>query len=145
MNKTFFHQNKDTGLLILRLGIGLPFIFTYGLMKIQSGPELWTQLGGAMSNVGITFLPAFWGFMAALSEFGGGILIALGLFTRSAAAFLAFTMLIAAILHLSMRDQWHNVVSPIEMLAVFIALIFLGAGKFSLDYLFFKKDKHLSK
>ena len=27
MNKTFFHQNKDTGLLILRLGIGLPFAF----------------------------------------------------------------------------------------------------------------------
>ncbi len=136
----FFDQNKDAGILILRLGIGLPFIFISGLMKIQSGPELWTQIGGAMSKIGITFFPVFWGFMASISEFVGGILIVLGLFTRPAAAFMAFTMIIASIFLLSMRDQWYNVVTPIEMLAVFIALMFLGAGKFSLDYLFFKKE-----
>jgi len=139
MLKNFLNANKDIGILFLRIVIGISYTLVYGLMKIQGGPEMWAQIGGTMSNLGITFVPVFWGFLASLSEFGGGILIFLGLFTRPAAAFMAFTMFVAAIQHLSMRDPWYVVMNPIEMLAVFIALIFLGAGKYSLDYLMFKK------
>ena len=110
-------------------------------MKIKAGPEMWTMIGGAMGKFGITFAPTFWGFMATMSEFGGGILLILGLFVRPAAFFMAFTMIVATSTHLSMHDQWYNVIQPVEMLAVFICLIFIGAGKYSLDYLFFKRNK----
>ncbi len=139
MVKQFFDRNKDFGLLILRIGIGISFIFVHGLPKIQGGPALWEKLGGSMGNLGIDFAPMFWGFMAAASEFGGGLLLIFGLFTRTSSAFLAFTMLVAAANHLSTMDPWGRVFHPIEMMVVFIALIFLGAGKYSIDALMGKK------
>jgi putative oxidoreductase len=137
--KNFFTKHANAGLLILRVGIGIAFIFTHGYAKITGGPELWEKIGGSMANVGITFVPVFWGFMAALSEFGGGILILLGLFTRPAAAFMAFTMLMAAIQHLSKLDPWARVIYPTEMFSVFMALLFIGAGRYSLDHLISKR------
>lgn len=139
MIKNFLDKNKDIGILFLRIAVGSAFVFIYGLGKIQGGPELWGKIGGAMSNLGITFAPVFWGFMASVTEFGGGILLILGLFTRPVSALLSFTMLVAAIQHLSKLDPWRNVIIPVELLSVFIALMFIGAGKYSLDYLFFSK------
>jgi putative oxidoreductase len=136
----FLNNHKDLGLLLLRTGIGLSYIFTHGGPKISGGPELWEKVGHAMSVYGITFLPVLWGTLASLSEFAGGILVLLGLYTRSASAFMAFTMLTAFINHLSRHDPWGVASHPFEMLAVFLCLIFLGAGKYSLNYLIFKKN-----
>jgi putative oxidoreductase len=136
--KNFFEKQRDIGILIMRIGIGIGFIFVHGLGKITGGAELWEKLGGAMANIGIKFMPVFWGFMAALAEFGGGILILLGLFTRTASAFSAFTMFIAMITHLAKQDPWRNVIYPAEMLAVFVCLMFIGAGKYSIDFLISK-------
>ncbi|MEZ4689878.1 MAG: DoxX family membrane protein [Ignavibacteria bacterium] len=62
-------KHSDLGILIIRIGIGISFILVHGLGKITGGPALWEKLGGAMSSFGINFLPTFWGFMAAFSEF----------------------------------------------------------------------------
>jgi putative oxidoreductase len=105
----------------------------------MGGPELWGKIGGSMANMGITFAPVFWGFMASISEFGGGILILLGLFTRPASAFMAFTMLTAFMMHTSKLDPWSKAIYPMEMFAVFMALLFIGAGKYSIDALISKK------
>ena len=139
MIKQFFDRHKDFGLLILRIGIGISFFLVHGWPKMMGGPERWEKIGGAMGNLGIDFAPMFWGFMAAASEFGGGLLLIVGLFTRTSSAFLAFTMLVAAANHLSAMDPWGRVFHPIEMMVVFIALIFLGAGKYSIDALMDKK------
>jgi putative oxidoreductase len=133
MLSKFLKKHADFGLLLLRLTTGIGYAFVHGWPKISGGPELWARLGTAMSNYGITFAPVFWGFMAALSEFGGGILLILGLFTRPAALFMAFTMLTAAIFHLSNLDPWNRLIYPVEMLGIFLCLIFIGAGKYSLD------------
>src|SRR5689334_11460627 len=106
MISNFLNKYKDAGILFLRIGIGFAFIFAHGYDKMMGGPELWTKIGASMANVGITFAPTFWGFMAAASEFIGGILILLGLFTRPAAAFMAFTMLMAFVQHASKLDPW---------------------------------------
>lgn len=137
--RNFLEANKDIGILILRVTIGCAFALIYGKMKIEGGSNMWTMVGSALTNFGITSGHTFWGFMATISEFGGGILLILGLFTRSAVILMAFTMIIAASTHLFMHDQWYNVMNPINMLAVFIALLFLGAGKYSLDYILFHK------
>lgn len=135
----FLNNHKDLGVLLLRIGIGLSEIFTHGGPKIMGGPEAWAKVGTAMANYGITFYPVFWGLMAALSEFAGGILVLFGLYIRPAAAFMAFTMITAFIGHISRHDPWGVASHPIELVAVFLCLIFLGSGKYSLNYLFFKK------
>lgn len=139
MIKNFLDKYRDAGLLFIRLGIGFAFIFVHGWGKISGGPELWGKIGGSMANLGITFAPVFWGFMASLAEFGGGILLVFGLFTRSTSAFMAFTMFVAFMQHTSKLDPWNRAIYPMEMFAVFMALIFLGAGKFSIDALISKK------
>lgn len=138
--KEFLNRNIDIGILVLRLVIGTAFAFIYGLMKIQGGVQLWEGIGNSMSNLGISFAPVFWGFLAALTEFAGGIFLILGLFTRTTSAFLVFVMFVATIHHLSNLDPWYAVFNPLNMMAVFIALIFSGAGKYSLDY-FLEKRK----
>ena len=144
MISDFLNKYKDAGILFLRIGIGFAFIFTHGYGKISGGPELWEKIGGSMANVGITFAPVFWGFMAAASEFIGGILILLGLLTRPAAAFMAFTMLMAFVQHASKLDPWARAIHPVELFSVFMCLLFIGAGKFSLDALLFRKKDNMT-
>ena len=139
MIKNFLNKYSDAGILFLRIGIGFSFIFVHGWGKIMGGTELWGKIGGSMANMGITFAPVFWEFMASISEFGGGILILLGLFTRPASAFMAFTMLVAFMQHTSKLDPWNRAIYPMEMFAVFMALLFIGAGKYSIDALISKK------
>lgn len=140
--KNFLSKNSDIGILILRIGMGTGFLFVHGWNKIMQGPELWVKLGSSMSNLGINQLHVFWGFMASIAEFGGGILLIFGLFTRSAATFMAFTMVVAAVQHLSKLDPWNRVIYPLEMLSALILLIFIGAGKYSLDNLFFNRKRN---
>lgn len=139
--KNFLSNHKDIGILILRIILGVEFIFLHGLPKLIGGPPRWTKTGEAMSNLGITFLPAFWGFMATATEFFGGILILVGLFTRSTSVFLTFTMIVAMMQHITRLDPWGRIFHPMSLAAVFLLLIFIGAGKYSLDALFFKEKK----
>jgi putative oxidoreductase len=139
MIKNFLSKYSDAGILFIRIGIGFSFIFVHGWGKISGGPAMWEKIGSAMGNYGLSFAPTFWGFMASASEFGGGILILLGLFTRPASAFMAFTMLTAFMMHTSKLDPWNKAIYPMEMFAVFMGLLFIGAGKYSIDALISKK------
>lgn len=139
MIKNFLDKNRDAGILFIRIGLGFSFILVHGWAKISGGPAMWSKIGGAMANYGLSFAPTFWGFMASASEFAGGILILLGLFTRPAAAFMAFTMLTAFMMHTSNMDPWSKAIYPMEMFAVFMGLLFIGAGKYSIDALISKK------
>ncbi len=122
----------DAGLLILRLGIGVIFLF-HGGPKILGGPERWEQLGMAMSNIGIDFMPVFWGFMAACSEFFGAICLILGLAFRPACGLMAFTMVIATIMHLTLGDSFTVFSHPLKALVVFVSLFIAGPGKYAID------------
>src|SRR5690606_16547848 len=117
---------KDTGLLILRIGLGLSFLLLHGYPKLVGGPEMWKAVGGAMTNVGIDFYPAFWGFIAGLAEALGGLFLLLGLFFRPTSVFLSFTMLVAALNHLAAGDGMAGASHPLELMVVFIGLILIG-------------------
>ena len=124
-------NTRDTGLLILRLGIGIMFIF-HGYPKMMGGVDSWNELGQAMRTFGIGVVPAFWGFMAALAEFGGGICLILGVGYKIACVLMAITMFVAAAMHLGRGDGLATAAHAIELLIVFIAMLFTGPGKFGL-------------
>lgn len=127
-------QYRDIGLLILRLGIGASFV-SHGLPKLLGGPEMWTMVGSAMSNFGIHFWHPAWGFMAGTVEFLGGLLLIAGFLFRPACFFLASVMLVAMIYHLSspvpaVRQAYSH---AMEMMILFISLILIGPGRYSVD------------
>jgi putative oxidoreductase len=128
----FLGKFNYIGLLLLRLGLGVSFVL-HGTPKIFGGPALWQQLGGAMNFLGISSFPAFWGFMAAFAEFGGGILILLGFLFRPAALLLAFTMAVATIMHVKTGDEFKVYSHAMELFIVFVGLMFVGPGKLSID------------
>ncbi len=127
---------KDLGLLIVRIVIGFSMAAFHGWGKISS-PERWAGIGERMELFGISFLPGFWGFMAGFSEFGGSILLILGLFFRPATTLLALTMLVAMTYHLSLpadnpNSGLNGASHAMELFAVYVALWFMGPGKYSL-------------
>ncbi|TCD29639.1 DoxX family protein [Pedobacter psychrodurus] len=123
---------RNTGLLLLRIGLGAMFII-HGFPKLAGGPTGWTGLGGSMKVIGIDFLPIFWGFMAAATETFGGFLLIVGLFFRPALILLIFTMIIAALVHFGKGDGLQGASHAIELGIVFFGLIFIGPGKYSVD------------
>lgn len=122
---------QDAGLLVLRLGFGLGFLFFHGWGKLTGGPERWEGLGGALSSFGINFGHTFFGFMAAFSESIGGILLAAGLFYRPIAALLACTMFVAMSRHFITGEG--SAGHSFKNLFVLLGLITIGPGKYSLD------------
>ena len=129
---------SDTGLLALRVGIGAMYIY-HGAPKIAGGPEKWEKLGLAMGNLGIDFMPVFWGFMAASSEFFGAICLILGLVFRPATFFMATTMAVAATMHLTRGDSLTTASHAIENCILFISLMIIGPGKYAIDEKLFGK------
>jgi putative oxidoreductase len=134
--------NRDAGLFAVRLGVGLSLLAFHGWGKITGGPELWEKIGGNMANLGLAFAPTFWGFMAAFAESVCSALLIVGLFTRPAAAMLAFTMLVAMTRHLGLPAGepgagWNGASHALELFAVYLGLLLVGPGRFSLDALVF--------
>ncbi len=126
---------KDLGLLVLRVGIGLIFI-KHGYPKLMGGQEKWLWLGNQMVYLGITFAPTFWGFMAAIAECIGGVLLVLGFATRLAAFLMANVMLVAIIMHTNLGDPFMTSSYPMSLFVVFCSLLVSGAGAYSLDRFF---------
>ena len=124
--------NIDIALLLLRIGIGIMFIF-HGYPKITGGVEKWAGLGAyGMGSIGIHFAPVFWGFIAAFSEFFGGIMIVLGIYTRYFSILLFSTMFIAACSHLSSGDGIMGASHAIKCAIIFLFLTLSGSGKYGL-------------
>lgn len=124
---------RNTGLLILRVGIGTMMII-HGFPKLAGGTAMWAGVGKSMGLIGINFFPIFWGFMAAATEAVGGLFLILGLLFRPANILLVFTMIIASLVHFATPKQGLNEAShAIELAIVFFSLIFIGPGKYSMD------------
>jgi len=124
---------RNTGLFVLRIGLGI-MMMVHGFPKLSGGVETWTKIGGSMQLIGLDFFPVGWGFMAAATEAVGGMFLVLGLFFRPVNILLLFTMIIASLVHLLDPKQGINEAShAIELGIVFLSLIFIGPGKYSID------------
>jgi putative oxidoreductase len=123
---------QDLGLLLLRVGIGGMFM-GHGWPKLAGGPERWARLGKAMTHLGIDFMPTVFGFAAAISEFFGGLLIALGLLFRPGCTLLLGTMVVASTMHIRKGDSFTASSHAIEAAILFAALVLIGPGRYTLE------------
>lgn len=130
----------NIGLLIIRIGLGIMFIL-HGYPKMFGGPETWVEVGSATQYLGINFAPMFFGFMAGVTEFFGGIFLLLGLFFTPSVSFLLIVMLVATIKHLGAGDGFVSYSHSIEIAIIFVSLLFLGPGTYSLDKKLQKRNR----
>jgi putative oxidoreductase len=134
MSRRQLEKRIDVGLLLLRVGIGLTFTLAYGLSKVKGGPPMWALLGGAFGRLtGVTFFPEFWGFMATLAEFGGGLCLALGILFRPACSLMLFTMIVAFASNIRGGYGFSSGASQAFVFAVVLLSLFItGAGRLTM-------------
>jgi putative oxidoreductase len=120
--------NKDLGLLWLRVLMGLAMA-SHGYAKVFGGQVKFLIEG--LPNMGFP-MPVVFAWLAALSEFVGGLFIAIGLFTRVSSLFVFVTMCVAFFIAHA-HDPFQ--VKELAYLygAVAGAFIFTGAGRYSID------------
>jgi putative oxidoreductase len=141
----------DAALLILRLS-GLGLALAHGWAKIErflSGES--SQFVEGVARLGFPY-PTVFAWAATLAELVGGFLIAFGLLTRVAAGFAGFTMFVATFLRhrraqqtlavfginavpADVLESWGNPERAALYLLIFLALVLMGGGRFSLDRL----------
>lgn len=131
----------DIGLALARIGLGAFLAIGHGYGKIFAadgsfGPS--EQFVGGVAAMGFP-MPIVFAWMAALTEFLGGTLLALGLFTRPIALALAFNMAVAAfVAHAA--DPFFTTGGRSKEFALlyfipFVMFFFTGAGRFAIDAL----------
>lgn len=117
----------NVAILGLRIFTGLAMAIAHGFSKIPPSQGFID----ATDNLGFP-IPAFFSWAAALSEFLGGLLIALGLLTRPAALFMGMTMMVAAFLRHS-EDPFNNKEKALLYLCICIFLFLTGSGRYGID------------
>jgi putative oxidoreductase len=127
----FEYNRYSLAILLLRIVFGSAMMI-HGWGKIQT-PFTWM---GPDSGT-----PALFQFLAALSEFGGGLAWVLGLLTPLASFGIASTMMVAVYTHAVVRgDPFVGKGGPsYELASIFLVVALLlmiaGPGKLSLDHL----------
>jgi len=125
----------DIVLLIVRLFIGFAML-SHGFPKLQmllegGDIQFFDFLGlGPKISLGLT----------VFAEFVCSIFLILGLFTRIAVGFLIFTMIIAGFV-VHGADPFDKKEMSLLYLAIYLLIMVLGAGRFSIDGMIEKKRR----
>ena len=124
----YLDRMQPLALLVLRLVLGAVMI-AHSYHKVYGGMHDYVHF---IASLGI---PPWLGYVSALTEFGGGILVFIGLFTRLLAAAILIDMLVAITkVHWSHGLQGQGGYEfPLSLAAIAFALIFFGAGPIALD------------
>lgn len=112
--------------LVLRLGAGA-MMLPHGYAKLQS------ILVGDMNfadPIGIGEVPSL--ILAVFAEFVCSLLIMIGLQTRLASIPLMVTMAVAGFVVMG-NSPWHKQELPLMFLIAYVAIFFMGSGKYSID------------
>jgi len=132
---------QPLALLVLRVALGAIMTW-HGYGKVFGGMSKHVSLVASLG------LPGWWAYFSAAAEFGGGILVLVGLLTRYASVAIFINMFVAI-----WKVHWKNGLPgpggyefPLACAAIAFALIFFGSGPIALDWVFFRggggpKDK----
>ena len=129
---------SEWGVAILRIVVGLVFVIHGGQKLFVYGIE---GVAGSFTQIGLP-LPYVSALLATAAEFGGGLALLLGLYTRWAAVPIAATMLVA-IFQVHLKNGFFapgGFEYPLTLLAAAIALMSVGSGALSIDSLRARKQ-----
>ena len=133
--------NYNLGFLILRFFVGLALCTVFEKLLPNYGmwgPQNWFIQD--VAKMGFPF-PVLFAWIAVLTEFIGGLLLMLGLFTRPAALMNALLTFVAAFIF-HKGDIGQSGMLAFFFMIMCISILLNGAGKYSLDYLIHKKMKN---
>ncbi len=129
-------MSYDIAILILRVVVGL-LLAGHGAQKLFGwfgGPGL-AGITGWLASTGMR--PAgFWAFMAGLSEFGGGLLLALGFLNPLGSLGIIAAMIMAIIKGHWGKGLWasnNGSELPLTYLVVALVIALIGPGAYALD------------
>lgn len=122
----------NIGFTLLRVFTGLFLAFGHGIKKLPPSD-------GVVNMISKRGFPApdVFAWLSVLTEFLGGIFLALGLFTRPVAFFIAVNMLVAAFVGSNSPFAKKELALFYEFAA--IAFLFAGSTKYGLDNLIGRK------
>jgi putative oxidoreductase len=130
-NATNYSRRVDTGLLILRIAIGVVFLMHGGQKLFVFG---FAGVSGAFGQMGVP-MPGITGPLAAIVEFLAGGALVIGLLTRLAALGLAIDMA-GALLLVHIKGGFflpNGYEFALTLFAANVAIVVAGAGYYSLD------------
>lgn len=128
-------MKEDLGLLILRIGAGLPMIAAHGWPKLMR----WSELSGQFPDpigVGHALSLAF----VIFAEVFCCVALIIGLGTRFMTIPPIITMIVA-VLVIHGNDPFAKQEKGLLFLIMYVVIAFLGAGKFSIDHFMLKNKK----
>lgn len=133
----FLDDLQPWGALLMRLVLGCAMVY-HGFGKvIPTGGfhshNAFSALQHHAHVVTTLGMPYWLGYVSALTEFFGGILILLGLLTRLAAFLISINMLVALIA-VDMHHGYSHSEYPLALFAIAVMLVFYGAGVLGLDH-----------
>jgi putative oxidoreductase len=138
LSKNILQNFQSTSLLLARL------VVAYGFF--EPAVSKWKDIGGIakwFGSIGIPF-PTLNAYMAATTEIVGVVLLTLGLFTRLISLPMMVIMVVAILtVHLAngFSAGGNGFEIPLYYLLFLLIFVAFGAGKFSLDYILFEKEK----
>ena len=123
------------GATVLRLVLGIALAY-HGYGKVIPAHGAASHPLSAMQTyshfVASLGLPGWLGYVSALTEFVGGMLLVLGLLTRLA-AFLAAVNMLVAVSAVTLHRGYQASEYAIALLAIAIMLVFTGGGAAAMD------------
>ena len=131
MRLAFLAKYRETGLLLMRVSVGLLFIL-YTAPPLIGGPKAWAHFGAGASHFGLHSHLQFWGFFGSLVGFLGGVLIIFGLFFRIGVLFV-LVLAIGHVIAVENGSSFRVALPSIEMCFVLAGMLFIGPGKYSVD------------
>ena len=119
----WLNRRQPWGLLVLRLALALS-ITVHGYEKLA--------LHHFLHHVAALGVTHWTGYVSALTEFVGGILLFFGLFTRFAAALITVDMLVA-LFDAGIHSSFAVYSYVVALAAIALMLVFSGGGVMSFD------------
>ena len=124
----FYRTLSGPSIVLMRVIAGVA-LMTHGWGKIQDP----MAMAGFVEGIG--FAPGwFWAWALAITEFFGGLFLALGLFTRFAAAGTTIVLLVTVYFHWLLKDEgWGGAEKSILWAAIFFFFVIRGGNRHSVD------------
>ena len=123
-------RRSDLGLLILRVVVGGHLMYMTQDNVFSWGRML--EFRDFMAQFGFPF-PLFCAVLSVIGQFGGGLALVLGVFTRFAGLVIAFNF-VDAIWMVDSKQPYPGAFAALALVAAGLCLMFTGAGRYSFDH-----------